>query len=151
MRELLAALSERPMVYAVIVGAVGALVLVIGEPIEGLLAALVPVMVVAAIVATLYLRRIYIRLPEPRPIFFRMLLEGAATKIAAGAIIGYIAVAFIVRDLELPIELPTPPPGRSTSIIAYVVVVLMTPPVYYALRVAALRIAAGRSPRIDDD
>lgn len=86
---------------------------------------------VASVVSTIYIFRIYRRGTNSSRVF-RMLYRSDIIKIFAGLWIGGIAVYRLV-------EYPTPLPIWTTPISAFVVMVLLSPPIYHALTFRSLR------------
>lgn len=78
----------------------------------------VPLAIIGATLATIYLYRVYRRQPEPRSRFWLMLLETFCALIAVGGWVGYLSFARILERLRLEgqdvFSLPAPPPSVSS-------------------------------------
>lgn len=121
------------------------LVAMFPAPMALLLITLLPLVGIAVTIAVGYMIYVYWQMRSPRPIFFRMLLGSAVTKVAAGLSIGYIALASLGDRLHL---FTLPLPGSQTQRTAYVIlaiVIALTPPIWYALTIWSGRRRAGRS------
>ena len=92
----------------------------------------VPVVAVLALMSAAYLGHIYREQDAPKPVLFTMLLGATVTKTAMGAIIGYIAAATLLRQQGFDVPYPS---GSVSALVALIVSVLVTPPIFYAARI----------------
>lgn len=97
-----------------------------------------PVVLIGAWVAIVYLRAIYRRQRPPRSRFFGMLITVSARKEFIGLWIGYLVVARLGAELHL-FALPVPPMPTSTAISGLVLIVFAAPPIAYGLAVWRVR------------
>ncbi len=104
-----------------------------------------PPLVMLAIVAELYLARIYRDQPVPRSRFFRMLVAAQSGKLALGLWIGYLVVAR-AGDRTGWFSIPSPSTDVSGPISGLLVGVVVAIPISYALEIWRVRRAASRAP-----
>jgi uncharacterized membrane protein YqjE len=129
---------------ALLAGVVAILVL----PATSLDAAIVfglPPLVVLAILAEIYLAKIYRDQPIPRSRFFRMLVAAQSGKIALGLWVGYLVVAR-AGDRTGWFSIPSPSMDVSGPISGLLVGVVVAIPISYALEIWRVRRAASRTP-----
>ncbi len=101
-----------------------------------------PVVVVIALLAAFYLRRVYFFQPEPRSRFFGMVVDSSFRKVVFGAWIAYLVIGRI-GDRTGWYFLPTPPPNVSSPISGLAVLVFVSPPIVYAFNVWMVRRGSG--------
>lgn len=103
----------------------------------------IPLSILAALVSTLYLARIYRLQPVPRSRFFGMLLETFYALLFVGGWVGYLSVARLTQRLfeagELGWFISAPPPAVTSPISALVVIVTFAAPVRFALEIFRTR------------
>lgn len=120
------------------------------EPTLAVLTVAVPVSIAAALVAGLYLLRVYRWQPVPRSRFFRLFLETVALLLGVGLWVGYLTVARLmergVAEGALSWALPAPPPTYSSPTSALVVIAIFVSIVRFALEVYRARRRASSSP-----
>lgn len=146
MNRVYAALRPGHVIFLVLTYLAG-LALIVIEPRGAaiFLILLLPFVALAVTISVAYMLYVYWRMPQPRPVFFRMLLESAVTKVAAGLSIGLIALASL-GDRTGIFKLPLPgSPEQRAAYIALAILIALTPPIWYALVIASGRRAAGRS------
>lgn len=111
--------------------------LYVGEPLFWALAVMVPVVVIGAAVAAMYLQHAWQQQPPPRSKFFAMLVSSVWRMAVLGAWVGYLAVARVLE--QVGVYLPSPPRSTASPITAMVIVLLLTPPIVYAWNVFRVR------------
>lgn len=120
------------------------------EPTMIVLSIAVPISIAAAVVATLYLRRVFLAQPIPRSRFFRMVLELFSGLLAVGAWVGYLTVARLTERAHVAgtigWSLPAPGPAHSAPISALIVIAVFASPVRFALEVWRVRRRSARAP-----
>jgi hypothetical protein len=120
------------------------------EPALAVLTVAVPVSIAGAIVAAVYLGRVFRQQPEPRSRFFRLFLETVALLVTSGAWVGYLTVARLTERAvaagTLSWALPAPPPTYSSPISALVVIAVFASLVRFALEVYQARRRASATP-----
>lgn len=104
-----------------------------------------PPLVILAVIAELYIVRIYERQPAPRSRFFRMLVAAQSGKLALGIWIGYLVVAR-AGDRTGWFDIPSPSTEVSGPISALLLGVVVAIPIAYALEIWRVRRAASRTP-----
>lgn len=140
MRELL---HRRLLLEAVLFVAALEAVILVPNVAMTVLIGVAPLIVAGSVVATLYLRRIYLRQPTPRSRFFGMVV-GISGRIAAASLwLVYLTIARI-GDRTGWYAIPSPPPEISSPLTALVILGLATPPIFYAVTVYRVRRAASR-------
>lgn len=102
------------------------------------LIALLPISALLAVVAVIYMAAIYAGLDEPRSQFFKMLLGAMTVKTAAAIVIA----TFVMMGLGALPQLWNEDQRRG--LVALTVLVLMLPPVIYALTIAVGRWRAAK-------
>ena len=129
---------------ALVAGVIAILLL----PVTSLDAAIVialPPLVACALLAELYLARIYHAQPVPRSRFFRMLVAAQSGKLALGLWVGYLVVAR-AGDRTGWFSIPSPSTDVSGPISGLLVGVVVAIPISYALEIWRVRRAASRPP-----
>jgi uncharacterized membrane protein YqjE len=104
-----------------------------------------PPLVVCAVLAELYLARIYRDQPIPRSRFFRMLVAAQSGKLALGLWVGYLVVAR-AGDRTGWFSIPSPSTDVSGPISGLLVGVVVAIPISYAFEIWRVRRAASRTP-----
>ena len=104
-----------------------------------------PPLVVCALLAELYLAKIYRDQPIPRSRFFRMLVAAQSGKLALGLWVGYLVVAR-AGDRTGWFSIPSPSMDVSGPISGLLVGVVVAIPISYALEIWRVRRAASHAP-----
>lgn len=104
-----------------------------------------PPLVVCALLAELYLAKIYRDQPIPRSRFFRMLVAAQSGKLALGLWVGYLVVAR-AGDRTGWFSIPSPSMDVSGPISGLLVGVVVAIPISYALEIWRVRRAASHTP-----
>jgi hypothetical protein len=130
--------------FALLAGMVAILVLP-PEVADAALVVVLPPLVIGAIIAELYIVRIYERQPVPRSRFFRMLVAAQSGKLALGVWIGYLVVVR-AGDRTGWFSLPSPSTSVSGPISGLLVGVVVAIPISYAIEIWRVRRAAARTP-----
>lgn len=115
---------------------------------------LVPLAVLGAVVAVLYMWWVYRRQPTPRSRFFRMALETFGGLLLVGGWVAYLSVARVVERAhaagDTMLIIPAPPPPISSPISALLVVVVFAGVMRFGAEVYLVRRRPGRAPADDD-
>lgn len=101
----------------------------------------------AGILATIWVARRYRATPEPRSIFFGMLVSALEVKVAFGAWVGYLIAATILRSDPFFIDLPVPVQPVRSLVTGIAAVGLLVSAVYYAATIAIQTAAQLRQRR----
>ncbi len=104
-----------------------------------------PPLVACAMLAELYLAKIYRDQPIPRSRFFRMLVAAQSGKLALGLWVGYLVVAR-AGDRTGWFSIPSPSMDVSGPISGLLVGVVVAIPISYAFEIWRVRRAASRTP-----
>lgn len=122
---------------ATVAAFVAALVAIIVAPDVALAVELaaVPIVVVAALVSTGYLWRIYQR--NPIGVIWRQLISSQITTAPLVVWVGYLTTARIADELG-HVVIPIPPPGTSSPITGLLLILAITPSIRYAIAVRRL-------------
>lgn len=104
-----------------------------------------PPLVILAILAEVYIVRIYEAQPVPRSRFFRMLVAAQSGKLALGIWIGYLVVAR-AGDRTGWFSIPSPSTEVSGPISGLLLAVVVAIPISYALEIWRVRRTASQAP-----
>lgn len=142
--------GRRAYIAAALAFVVGlASVMAAPEPTLVVLASLVPIMIAAATISTVYLARVFQLQPIPRSRFFGMLIESFLALVGLGVWVGYLTVARLSERADFGWILPAPPPAISSPISALLVVIVFGAPVRFALEVYRIRRTGHDGQRLD--
>lgn len=108
--------------------AIGVLVFALGGDAETATAAAITAAIVVGVLSTLYVRTKYLASPEPRSIFWGMLVSALEVKVAFGVWVGYLLVA-------TRLDLPVPPQPHRGLITVGAAIGLFVSATYYAVTI----------------
>lgn len=103
-----------------------------------LIASTIPVVFILSFLSTRYIRHLYMDLPAPRSWLFRALGISVSTQTIVGAYLSYVVIASLLRMAQI-VVLPVFPPPWAAIVAGVAAIVLLSPPIYFAVTILVFR------------